>query len=64
MKKPVNLDERLLDEKSIQSVVIHFGDNTSHHDTLYQAINGLSRKRFAPEKEIIEEWLAILKAGK
>lgn len=59
MKKPIELDN-FPEWGEIKSVTIHFDDNTSHYALLYQAITGLAKKRFAPTKEIIQEWKTLL----
>ena len=44
----------------VKTVAIVFDGDTSHTSVLSQAINGLTRAGFASEKEIKEEWAALL----
>lgn len=64
LKRPRELEdmhEFLMSSQNLKSVCIQFDDGMSHYATLWQAIEGLSKKRFAPKKEIAEEWLTLLK---
>lgn len=60
MKRPIELD-KMSEWGEIKSVTIHFDGGTSHYAVLYQVITGLAKKKFAPEKEILQEWLTLLK---
>jgi hypothetical protein len=54
--KPIDIEK--FDE--IENVCIYFDNGTSHNGVLYQVIEGLVKKKFAPRKEIIEEWHNLL----
>lgn len=61
MKKPYNIEESLKTGENKKSFKIKFNDDTTHEEVSYQFITGLVGQGFAPEKEILEELLTMLK---
>jgi len=56
MKKPCNIKNML----NTKAVVILHNEDTTHEETLYQAISGLVKTGFASETEIVSEWKNLI----
>lgn len=50
------------DIESFGVVSVIFTDHSSHNSVLQEVIQKLAHAGFAPEKEIKEEWLTLLKS--
>lgn len=58
-------DNKIIDPKNynLQSISIVFNDSVSHNFVLQQVVDKLVEAGWAPEEEIKEEWLTLLKTN-